>query len=296
MLFTSAVLALSTLSSVLATSHFQTRHTTHGKRTTKYYARAEPKNDIFGVHAIFEFFGKPGEPTFVVAQAKGLTTDPSLGGPSFAYHIHTNPVPADGNCTKTLAHLDTLAVSEGWVCNPGFPQYCQNGDLSGKHGKLNGTTNGQIARFGYSDEFVRFYPESHSILGRSIVIHSANKTRIACANITSNLDGTADWSMEPTHKPSNYVKNYPTSAPVPPGPPVSAFNGTVMPDPAVFAAYPYPIPMAALTISEAPNVKLGNITHSVKYNNTEKTITQLQDVKSDEKPPFKGSWDATWFF
>lgn len=99
---------------------------------------------------------------------------------------------------------------------------------SGKHGKFNATDDGKIPAFGYSDAYVRFFPESHSLLGRSIVIHSANKTRLACANITSHLDGTADDNYRPNFKPSNYVKNYPTTAPVPPGPPVIPFNGTVM--------------------------------------------------------------------
>jgi hypothetical protein len=99
---------------------------------------------------------------------------------------------------------------------------------SGKHGKFNGTSDGEISTFGYSDAYVRFFPESHSLLGRSIVIHSSNKTRLACGNITSFLDGTADYSFEPTHKPSKYVKHYPTAAPVQPTPPVIPFNGTVM--------------------------------------------------------------------
>lgn len=98
----------------------------------------------------------------------------------------------------------------------------------GKHGKLNGTADGEIAPFGYSDAYVRFFPESHSLLGRSIVIHSSNKTRLACGNITSHLDETADSGYEPTQKNSKFVKNYPIAAPIQPGPPVIPFTGTVM--------------------------------------------------------------------
>ncbi|KAG9087441.1 hypothetical protein FRC07_012821 [Ceratobasidium sp. 392] len=239
-----------------------------------------------GIEAHFEFTQsldpktkQASGPVFVkIHVLKGLKNDPSLG-PSYAYHIHTNPVPADGNCTKTLAHHDPLSVTEGFVCNPAFPQYCQTSDLAGKHGKLNGTTTGEIATFGYSDPYLRFYPATHSLLGRSIVIHSSNKTRLACANITSYLDGTADYSFEPTHKPSKYVKDYPKAAPVQPTPAIIWSNGTTPVDPAVFATFPYLFPIAALDIYEAPSVKLGNITHKVKFNNTEQTVTQPKETK-----------------
>ncbi|KAF8597488.1 Cu,Zn superoxide dismutase-like protein [Ceratobasidium sp. AG-I] len=295
MFFSAAVLVLSTLSSVLATPHFEDGRPTHAKRTPKLYARAELINSKLGIEAHAEFVGtKDGKPTFVkIHVLSGLTTDPGLGGP-FAYHIHTNPIPADGNCTKALAHLDPLHVTEGLVCDPAFPQYCQTGDLSGKHGKLNGTTDGEIATFGYSDAYVRFFPQSHSLLGRSIVIHSANKTRLACGNITSYLDGTADVSFEPTQKPSKYVKSYATAAPIQPTPPVIPFNGTEMTDPAVIAALPYPLPVPALSLKEALNIKLENVTHSVKFNNSEQTITQPKETKIDGTGPFKGWWDTTW--
>jgi len=56
------------------------------------------------------------------------------------YHIHTAPVPPDGNCTGTLAHLDPYVRSEDPPCDPTQKQTCQVGDLSGKYGKINGTT------------------------------------------------------------------------------------------------------------------------------------------------------------
>lgn len=62
---------------------------------------------------------------------------PEEGGP-FPYHIHDQPVPADGNCTKTLAHLDPYVRGEDPVCDPSQPQTCQVGDNSGKYGKLTG--------------------------------------------------------------------------------------------------------------------------------------------------------------
>jgi hypothetical protein len=54
------------------------------------------------------------------------------------YHIHDQPVPANGNCTATLAHLDPYQRGEDPLCDASAPQTCQVGDLSGKHGEING--------------------------------------------------------------------------------------------------------------------------------------------------------------
>lgn len=60
---------------------------------------------------------------------------PATGGP-FLYHIHEKPVPADGNCTGTGAHLDPYKRGETPACDDSKPETCQTGDLSGKHGKI----------------------------------------------------------------------------------------------------------------------------------------------------------------
>ncbi len=52
------------------------------------------------------------------------------------YHIHDQPVPADGNCSRTLAHQDLTQRGEIPPCDPAQPQTCQHGDLSGKHGNI----------------------------------------------------------------------------------------------------------------------------------------------------------------
>ena len=52
------------------------------------------------------------------------------------YHIHDQPVPADGNCTATLGHLDPFIRGEIPPCDPTQPETCQVGDLSGKHGNI----------------------------------------------------------------------------------------------------------------------------------------------------------------
>jgi len=52
------------------------------------------------------------------------------------YHIHDEPVPASGNCTQTLAHLDPFIRGEDPPCDASAPETCQVGDLSGKYGKI----------------------------------------------------------------------------------------------------------------------------------------------------------------
>ena len=52
------------------------------------------------------------------------------------YHIHDQPVPADGNCTATLAHVDPYIRGEIPPCDPTQPETCQVGDLAGKHGNI----------------------------------------------------------------------------------------------------------------------------------------------------------------
>jgi hypothetical protein len=64
-----------------------------------------------------------------------LTGLPDEGGP-FMYHIHEKPVPSDGNCSGTGAHLDPYKRGEVPKCDAGEPGSCQTGDLSGKYGEI----------------------------------------------------------------------------------------------------------------------------------------------------------------
>ncbi|KAK1656758.1 superoxide dismutase [Colletotrichum godetiae] len=82
----------------------------------------------------------------------GFSNLPTEGGP-FTYHLHADPIPEDGNCTKALAHHDPFIRGEGTPCDASKPETCQVGDLSGSF-------------FG----------------NRSFVLHFANKTRITCTN------------------------------------------------------------------------------------------------------------------
>ncbi|KAI5466022.1 superoxide dismutase, partial [Mariannaea sp. PMI_226] len=120
---------------------------------------------------------------------------PKEGGP-FLYHLHVAPVPADGNCTQTLAHLDPYERGEATPCDSSEPQSCQVGDLSGKYGTIQ------------SDPFKAFYLDQYASTkqgigaffgNRSIVIHYANKTRLTCANFVQV--GTAPPASNVTYAP-----------------------------------------------------------------------------------------------
>lgn len=101
---------------------------------------------------------------------------PSAGGP-FLYHIHQKPVPSDGNCTGTLGHLNPYNGSETATT----PAAKEVGDLSGKHGLI----NGQSLNTSYVDPYISLNPDDKAFFGDlSVVFHLNNTTRIACANLT----------------------------------------------------------------------------------------------------------------
>lgn len=105
-----------------------------------------------------------------------LSDLPTSGGP-FLYHIHKKPVPSDGNCTGTLSHFNPFNGSE----TASAPDLKEAGDLSGKHGKIEGTS----LNTSYIDPYLSLNPSSPAYFGGlSVVVHFANTSRIACANIT----------------------------------------------------------------------------------------------------------------
>lgn len=116
-----------------------------------------------GVNVAVNFTGFPSEASY---------------GP-FVYHIHALAVPADGNCSATMGHLDPTDRGEYYPCNVGAPATCQVGDLSGKHGNITASTF--VAQ--YADPFLSTDPSSPAFFGdKSVVIHTENATRITCAN------------------------------------------------------------------------------------------------------------------
>ncbi|KAH9824983.1 Cu/Zn superoxide dismutase [Melampsora americana] len=105
------------------------------------------------------------------------------------YHIHAHPIGRDGDCAAALGHLSPNGLPDSTPCDPLIPGRCQEGDLGGKHGLLPG--NERTVTRQYIDTSLRLQPERESILGRSVVIHGQDNSRIACGNIVSSLDGTA---------------------------------------------------------------------------------------------------------
>ncbi|KAI0109953.1 superoxide dismutase [Daldinia grandis] len=106
---------------------------------------------------------------------------PQEGGP-FIYHIHVAPVPENGNCTSTLAHLDQYIRGEDPACDSARPASCQQGDLSGKYGKIQSS---EPFTAKYHDPYTSLSEGVGSYFGnRSLVFHFANKTRISCANFS----------------------------------------------------------------------------------------------------------------
>ncbi|KAL8871342.1 MAG: hypothetical protein Q9174_002805 [Haloplaca sp. 1 TL-2023] len=119
--------------------------------------------------------------------------DASLG--PFLYHIHDQPVPANGNCTATLAHLDSYIRGEKPPCDKTHPETCQDGDLAGKHGNI--TSDPFNTASSFLDLYLSTQQGPSSFFGnRSIVIHSSNTTRLSCANFT--LTSGADTGSNAT--------------------------------------------------------------------------------------------------
>ncbi|KAI9800771.1 MAG: hypothetical protein M1833_003188 [Piccolia ochrophora] len=141
-----------------------------------------------------------------------FTGIPATGGP-FMYHVHDQPVPANGNCTATLAHQDPTERGEEPICDPSAPQTCQVGDLSGKHGMVTGASYENA----YTDLYASIKPGLGAFIGnRSIVFHYANKTRITCANfapVYTVSNSTTNNGTNPTTPPATSAT--PSSPPLP---------------------------------------------------------------------------------
>jgi hypothetical protein len=155
-----------------------------------------------------------GEGIAFTVNIDGLT----VGGP-WTYHLHKAPVPADGNCTATLSHLDPFGAGATVPCNPDTPELCEVGDLSGKYGKIESSPFSAE----YTDPFASTKEGDVSFFGdKSFVIHYANSTRLACANFVL-VDEEEDCpGSEPSHTPGG---NSTTLIPSPTGGPTAGPTG-----------------------------------------------------------------------
>lgn len=154
-------------------------------------AKAYPEQPLKGYWANFGGTKLKGGIYFNPSSGNGgvkvevnLNSFPMEGGP-FTYHIHDQPVPANGNCTLTLAHLDPFIRGQKVPCDPKRPQSCEVGDLAGKHGKIPADTSNGTYKMTYEDLYLSLTPGQGSFIGnRSVVVHTNDTKRYACANIT----------------------------------------------------------------------------------------------------------------
>lgn len=107
-----------------------------------------------------------------------MTGFPHNEGP-FYYHIHERSVPENGNCEACGLHFNPYNSSPDCLAQK-HDGYCQVGDLSGKHGAINST----CFEFKFTDPYLSLNKRSKSyIVGKSLVFHYANMTKLACADI-----------------------------------------------------------------------------------------------------------------
>lgn len=126
-----------------------------------------------------------------------LSELPSTGGP-LLYHIHEAPVPDNGDCLATLAHFNPNNGNATDCPSQGDNSLCELGDLSGKYGKIYNTD----FQTSYVEKYLSLNPNNSYYFAdekRSITIHFANTSRIACANIElTNTGGKKNTSNDTT--------------------------------------------------------------------------------------------------
>ncbi|KAJ1741027.1 hypothetical protein LPJ78_003543 [Coemansia sp. RSA 989] len=122
----------------------------------------------------------------------GISVSGLEAGASYPFHIHTDLVPSDGNCTATGGHLDPhgikKAAGDNYKCSADDAiKTCELGDLSGQLGPILAGSDGTfVGNFNVS---TLDFGGEHTILDHSIVIHNSKGDRIACANIIGYVLG-----------------------------------------------------------------------------------------------------------
>nr|XP_015203000.1 PREDICTED: uncharacterized protein LOC107077396 [Lepisosteus oculatus]XP_015203001.1 PREDICTED: uncharacterized protein LOC107077396 [Lepisosteus oculatus] len=114
------------------------------------------------------------------------------------WHVHMYPISSETDfdpnvCMSTKGHFNPFNINttdSSYVlnCKPDSPFACEVGDFSGKHQPIDLHSDaGNLNRKHLFTDTTSGMSGITSILGRSVVIHTANKTspRLACANITA---------------------------------------------------------------------------------------------------------------
>ncbi|KAF0501088.1 copper/zinc superoxide dismutase [Gigaspora margarita] len=90
-----------------------------------------------------------------------------------------------------MSRIYGVGNATGNVYDPNIPDKCEVGDLSGNHGKLQGTPNDKVT-VEYTDQYISLNDTTtleNGVIVRAVVIHQtyalpgASPSRIACANI-----------------------------------------------------------------------------------------------------------------
>ncbi|KAF1810340.1 Cu,Zn superoxide dismutase-like protein [Eremomyces bilateralis CBS 781.70] len=177
-----------------------------------YVASFSPKGSSKVSGSIVASSGPDGEGVHFSVSVSGLPAD---SGP-FGFHLHAAPVPADGGCNATLAHLDPYIRGADTPCDKTKPETCEVGDLSGKHGAL----SGESYSASFIDKYASLKPGIGAFFGnRSVVIHLADKSRLACTN-WKPLSDACDVAPGPSGPKPNSTAPPDTSIPIYTPPPV----------------------------------------------------------------------------
>ena len=150
--------------------------------------RSQP---VQGLTAVSHFSqnGLSGTITFYQATPSSNTTITlnltQLPLENLPWHVHVFPFrlgsPSPCSSSNVAGHFDPLLASAETDYSArcaGNSSLCEMGDLSGKHGVL--TNLNRVEQF--SDSTLHLHGV-YSIIGRSVVIHRPDNTRLACANI-----------------------------------------------------------------------------------------------------------------
>ncbi|XP_044201649.1 uncharacterized protein cusr [Thunnus albacares] len=113
------------------------------------------------------------------------------------YHVHILPIESDSvepcSGANIMGHFNPLAWNASNSPAPGdgtFDQY-EIGDISGKFGMLNGLDQSQDV---YMDATLPL-TGPYSIVGRSLVVHYSNGSRMRCADISADRDPDGQWTI-----------------------------------------------------------------------------------------------------